>query len=92
MPISFTRKENERFVLIHPDGTESWCRIRRLHGSRVEIEFDPGEEVTVLRQEVYEQIVGRVSALKRDPIRPPIQAPQESPLSGTVFQGTKANL
>lgn len=74
MAISFSRQVSERFVLVHEDGAESWVRIRRIAGTRVELEFDPGAKVGVYRQEVYDKLGGRVEELKRDPIRP-IQRP-----------------
>lgn len=85
MAIGFDRTGGERFVIIAPDGKESWILVRE---GRARLAFDLPAGYRVLREEVYR----RGARPKVEMIRPAIAAPQESPLNGTMFQGPKGNL
>lgn len=87
MAIGITRKEGERFVLISPTGEEAWVLIRE---GKAKLAFDLPAGWTIYREEIYQRNGGK--PYRPAPIRPSIQAPSESPLAGTVFEGRVQNL
>lgn len=50
-----SRKPNERFVMVLPDGKEIWITILESRSTKCRIGIDAGDDVVIAREELLEK-------------------------------------